>query len=141
MQKMWFYLQPTLQTMEQLDTIVSSATDIVGGALINRLVEASSSGGDANARLYLYTHRYLPIALPCPRDCVFHDAWPVVGWQTLMHIYVYIDHVQSIYTCIHYLTGISHGFCWERLPNRELFSFSIVSLSVLLQHLFCNFTS
>ncbi len=53
MQKMWFYLQPTLQTMEQLDTIVSSATDIVGGALINKLVKVSSSGGDAGARLVI----------------------------------------------------------------------------------------
>ncbi len=76
MQKMWFYLQPTLQTMEQLDSIVSSATDIVGGALINRLVEASSSGGDASARsyIYIYMSSHLPIALPCPCACMFHDA-------------------------------------------------------------------
>ncbi len=60
--------------MEQLDTIVSSATDIVGGALINRLVEASSSGGDAGARSYLYPSSHLPIALPCPRACMFPDA-------------------------------------------------------------------
>ncbi len=56
MQKMWFYLQRTLQTMEQLDTIVSLITDTVGGALINKLIDASSSGGDAGARSYIYIY-------------------------------------------------------------------------------------
>jgi gamma-tubulin complex component 2 len=46
LQKLWFYLQPTLRTMERLDVVAASASDLVGGALLNRLREESACGGD-----------------------------------------------------------------------------------------------
>jgi Gamma tubulin complex component N-terminal len=40
LQRLWFYLQPTLHTMGDLDRVCTEAQGIKGGQLVNRRVHA-----------------------------------------------------------------------------------------------------
>ncbi|KAG5191839.1 Spc98 family-domain-containing protein [Tribonema minus] len=55
LQRLWFYLQPTLRTMGDLDKVCQESQGLKGGQLVNRLRDMSRSGGNSGSRhLYLF---------------------------------------------------------------------------------------
>jgi len=62
-QKLWFYVQPSLRTLEVLALVAKSTTSSVGGALLNAVHRLASRGGDAKAKSvyhYLIQHATVP---------------------------------------------------------------------------------
>lgn len=50
LQKLWFFIQPSLRTLGALDTVLYAAPSATGGALLNSVYRFASRSGDAKAR-------------------------------------------------------------------------------------------
>ena len=46
LQKMWYFMQPSMSTLTSLATVCVEARDLVGGALLNKVKDVSARGGD-----------------------------------------------------------------------------------------------
>ena len=46
LQKMWYFMQPSISTLTSLATVCVEARDLVGGELLNKVKDVSARGGD-----------------------------------------------------------------------------------------------
>ncbi|CAM9602626.1 unnamed protein product [Chrysoparadoxa australica] len=55
LQRLWFYIQPSMRTMSAMMVLCQEVGGLAGGALLNRLLESARAGGDAGTRqLHLF---------------------------------------------------------------------------------------
>lgn len=55
LQRLWFYVQPSMRTMETLEMLTVELKDVKGGEMLKRLKTLSSTGGDeASRQLHIF---------------------------------------------------------------------------------------
>ena len=97
LQKMWYFMQPSISTLTSLATVCVEARDLVGGELLNKVKDVSARGGDER-RAELFSFLIERSTAPFLRTYLRFDNAECVSFVTNTRIRKTVTLERWIYT-------------------------------------------